>query len=66
MLCSPALTPAAVRPILTGYADIAVASHRDFHQTSIILRAANATLSAAPTEHNLAAARRTWRQTRAP
>ena len=51
------LTPAAVRPVLTTYADIAAASYRDSHQTGIILRAAIATLIAAHTERNLAAAR---------
>ena len=57
------LTPAAVRPVLTTYADIAAASYRDSHQAAIILRAAIATLIAAPTERNLAAARQAWRAT---
>ena len=61
-----ALTPAAVRPVLTTYADIAAASYRDSHQAAIILRAAIATLIAAPTERNLAAARLAWREARVP
>ena len=46
-----------MRPVLTTYADIAAASYRDSHQAAIFLRAAIATLIAAPTERNLAAAR---------
>ena len=41
-----ALTPTAMRPVLTTYADIADASYRDSHQAAIILRAAIATLIA--------------------
>ena len=43
-----ALTPAAMRPVLTTYADIAAASYRDSHQAAIILRAATAPLAPSP------------------
>ena len=51
---------------LDTYADIAAASYRDSHQAAIILRAATATLTAAPTKRHLAAARQAWREARAP
>ena len=55
-----------MRPVLTTYVHIAAASYRDSHQAAIILRAAIATLIAAPTERNLAAARQAWREARVP
>ena len=61
-----ALTPPAVRPVLTNYADIAATSCRDSHLAAIILRAAIATLIAAPTEGILAAARQAWHEARVP
>ena len=51
---------------LDTYADIAAASYRDTHQAAIILRAATATLIAAPTKRHLAAARQAWREARVP
>ena len=61
-----ALTPAAVRPVLTTYADIAAAGYRDFHQAAVHLRAVIAALIAAPTDRHLTAARQAWREARVP
>ena len=66
MLRRPALTRAAVRPVLTTYANIAAASYCDPHQAAIILRAAIVTLIATPHRAQFGSTPQTWREARVP
>ena len=66
MLRRPALTRAAVRPVLTTYANIAAASYCDPHQAAIILRAAIVTLIATPHRAQFGGTPQTWREARVP
>lgn len=58
---------ATTENVLRDFADVLVnPNYRDLQAGALLLQQAGGTLSAAPTDANLAAAQNAWRQTRAP